>query len=180
MRNITKLFFISAMALMTVTSCKKEDNNNNNTPANTNSGIASCEVNGKSWTSGKTGSYLGTDSLPGCEALLVGDTMTFIATNFTDSSVVLAQLVLKPARTGSYTGTTSTEGAMLYLPKLDQNSIFQAFLMYTTTYSMNITQWNEGTKTLSGTFNLNMVSNIGGAGYNITNGKFTDVKFSLD
>lgn len=178
MRNITKLFFVSAMALMTVTSCKKEDDKNT-TPA-ANSGVTSCEVNGKSWTSGKTGTYLGADSLPGCEAVVVGDTMTFISTYFTDSSVILAQLVLKPGRTGVYAGTTSTEGAMLYLPKLDQASIFQALLMYTTTYSMNITQWNASAETFSGTFNLNMVSNIGGSGYNITNGKFTDVKVTLD
>ncbi len=177
MKNITKLFFVSALALMTVTSCKKEENNNN-TP--TNSGIASCEVNGKSWTSGKTGTYLGADSLPGCEAVVDGDTMTFLATSFLDSSVVLARLVLKPGRTGTYAGTASTEGIMLYLPKFDQNSLLQSILMYTTTYSMNITQWNEGAKTLSGTFNLNMVSNVGGSGYNITNGKFNDVKFSTE
>jgi hypothetical protein len=179
MKNITKLFFVSALALMTVTSCKKEENNNN-TPTPTNSGIASCEVNGKSWTSGKTATYLGADSLPGCEAVIVGDTMTFISTNFTDSSVILAQLVLKPGRTGTYAGTTSAEGAMLYLPKFDQFSLLQAFLSYTTTYSMSITQWDAGSKTFSGTFNLNMVSNTGGSGYNITNGKFSDAKFSIE
>jgi hypothetical protein len=179
MKHITKLFFFSALALMMATSCKKDDNNNNTTP-NPNAGITSSSVNGKTWTSGKTGTYIGVDSIPGCEAYLTGDTMTFIATNFSDTSVVLAQLVLTSGRVGTYSGTTSTEGGMFYLSKFDETSLLQAFLMYTTSYNFTISKWDNASKKFSGTFNFNMVSNIGGPGFNVTNGKFDDVNYVIE
>ncbi|NBP04830.1 MAG: hypothetical protein EBV15_01225 [Bacteroidetes bacterium] len=180
MKNITKLFFMGATTLMMATSCKKEDDKNTTPTPSANAGLTSCSVNGKAWTSGKTGTYTGLDSFPGCEAYMSGDTMTFVSTNFSDTSVVLAQLTLTPGRTGTYTGTTSTEGGMFYLPKFDETSLFQAFLMYTTSYTFTITKWDNTTKKFSGTFNFNMVSNTGGSGFNITNGKFEDVKYFIN
>lgn len=180
MKNITKLFLMGAMALTMTTSCKKDDNKSTTPTPSANAGLTSCSVNGQSWISGKTGTYIGLDSVPGCEAHLSGDTMTFVASRFSDTAVVLAQITLTPGRIGTYSGTTSTEGGMFYLPKLDQTSLFQAFLMYTTSYSFTITKWDVATKKFSGTFNFNMVSNIGGTGYNVTNGKFEDVNYIID
>ena len=179
MKHITKVFFLSAMALMMAASCKKDDDKKTDTPS-ANAGLTSCIVNGQSWNSGKTGTYIGLDSLPGCEARLTGDTMTFVATRFSDTAVILAQLVLKPARVGTYTGTTSTEGGMFYLPKFDETSLFQAFLMYTTSYNCTISSWDSSKKKFSGTFNFNMVSNIGGSGFNVTNGKFEEVNYVIE
>jgi hypothetical protein len=168
MKHITKLFFLSAMALMMASSCKKDDNNNNNSTTPTgNVGITSASLNGKSWTSGKTGTTIGLDSIPGCEAYLNGDTLIFIATNYADTSIVLAQLALTPGRTGTYTGP-------------DENLIFTSFFLYTTSYSFTINKWDSSKQLFSGTFNFNMVSNTGGQGYNMTNGKFDDVKYILD
>ncbi|MFN5217169.1 MAG: hypothetical protein ACK5CL_00245 [Sphingomonadales bacterium] len=181
MKHITKLFFLSAMALMMASSCKKDDKNDNNTPAPTaNAGITSASLNGKSWTSGKTGTTIGLDSIPGCEAYLNGDTLIFIATNYADTSIVLAQLVLTSGRTGTYTGTSSPSGFMIYLPSPDQNLIFTSFFLYTTSYSFTINKWDSSKQLFSGTFNFNMVSNTGGQGYNMTNGKFDDVNYFLD
>jgi hypothetical protein len=181
MKHITKLFFLSAMALMMAASCKKEDKNDNNTPApSANAGITSASLNGKTWTSGKTGTTIGLDSIPGCEAYLNDDTLIFIATNYADTSIVLAQLTLTPGRTGTYTGTSSPSGFMIYLPKPDQDLIFTSFFLYTTSYSFTITKWDNSKNLFSGTFNFNMVSNTGGQGYNMTNGKFDDVQFFLE
>ncbi len=179
MKHITKVFFLSAMALMMAASCKKDEDKKTDTPS-ANVGLTSCSVNGKAWTSGKTGTTIGLDSMPGCEAYLNGDTMVFISTNFSDTSVVLAQLVLKQARVGTYSGTTSTEGGMFYLPKFDETSLFQAFLMYTTSYNFTISSWDSSKKKFSGTFNFNMVPNIGGAGFNVTNGKFEEVNYVIE
>lgn len=180
MKNITKLFFIGATALLMTTSCKKEDDKNPTPTPSANAGLTTCSVNGKTWTSGKTGTYTGLDSFPGCEAYMSGDTMTFVSTNFSDTSVVLAQLTLTPGRVGTYKGTTSFEGGMFYLPKFDETALFQAFLMYTTSYNFTITKWDNDTKKFSGSFNFNMVSNTGGAGFNVTNGKIEDVKYFID
>ncbi|MBM3399803.1 MAG: hypothetical protein FJY15_04475 [Bacteroidetes bacterium] len=180
MKNITKLFFLGATALLMTTSCKKEDDKNTTPTPSANAGLTTCSVNGKTWTSGKTGTYTGLDSFPGSEAYMSGDTMTFVSTNFSDTSVVLAQLTLTPGRVGTYKGTTSFEGGMFYLPKFDETALFQAFLMYTTSYNFTITKWDNDTKKFSGSFNFNMVSNTGGAGFNVTNGKIEDVKYFID
>ena len=180
MKNITKLFFLGATALLMTTSCKKEDDKNTTPTPSANAGLTTCSVNGKTWTSGKTGTYTGLDSFPGSEAYMSGDTMTFVSTNFSDTSVVLAQLTLTPGRVGTYKGTTSFEGGMFYLPKFDETALFQAFLMYTTSYNFTITKWDNDTKKFSGSFNFNMVSNTGGASFNVTNGKIEDVKYFID
>lgn len=174
MKNITRLFILSALALTMATSCKKEEEKPKSTTPTGTSEYTTCEVNGKSWTSGKTGTY-SSDSFPGCEAYINGDTMVFVATRFSDSTGILAQIILKPGRVGTYSGTSTFDQGMFYLTQLDETGLFQAFLMYTTTYSLNISNWDESKKKFSATFSLNMVSNAGGPGYNVTNGKATDV-----
>lgn len=180
MKNITKLFLIGAMALTTFSSCKKEKEDSPTTTTPAAPGVTTCQVNGQTWTSDQAGKYSATDSLPGCEALLDGDTMTFISSRFSDNSAILAQLVLTPARVGTYSGTTTADGGMFYLSTFDETTLFQNFLLYTTSYSFTISEWNASTKKFSGTFNITMTSNTGGSNILVTNGKCTNVPYVLD
>jgi hypothetical protein len=180
MKNTTKVFLIAAMALTTFASCKDKKDDGPTTTNPAAPGVTTCQVNGQTWTSDQAGKYSATDSLPGCEALLNGDTMTFISTRFSDNSAILAQLVLTPARVGTYSGSTSADAGMFYLSKFDETTLFQSFLLYTTSYSFTISDWNASAKKFSGTFNITMTSNTGGSNITVTNGKCTNVPYVLE
>jgi hypothetical protein len=171
--------FVGAMF---VQSCEKEPTTT--TPTETK-GVVSMTVNGKSWTSNKNGEMLvnGEDTLYGVEAVLEDGIITLSATNFKDSSVVGFNFVLTPAVTGTYAGKAdfTADDYAIYAPKADVMTLLTLLMNYDIQYSVTLTKVDKVTGLCSGIFTITETDNAGtGMGnFNITAGKFTDVKLTV-
>jgi hypothetical protein len=175
---VAALFF----GAMFVQSCEKEPTTT--TPTET-TGVVTMSVNSKSWTSNKNGEMLitGEDTLYGCEAVVEDGMLTLSATNFKDSSVVGFNFVLTAAVTGTYSGKAdfTADDYAIYAPKADVMTLLTLLMNYDITYSVTLTKVDKTTGLCSGYFSITQTDNAstGMGNFNITNGKFTDVKMTV-
>jgi hypothetical protein len=179
MKNLIKY---SSLALLTFTlflsSCKKtEDTVTPTTPA-AKTGIVTCKINGTAWESdARTQNTFFIDTIvPSVRASVEGDTLSFLAfrTRTGDSSGLLMNVLLTPARVGTYTMTTSDYN-IYYAPSTSLMALFTTLFSYTATSSMTITKFDKANHKISGTFNTTMTPSASGTTYTVTEGAFTDV-----
>lgn len=179
MKNLIKY---SSLALLTFTlflsSCKKtEDTVTPTTPA-VKTGIVTCKINGTAWESdARTQNTFFIDTIvPSVRASVEGDTLSFLAfrTRTGDSSALLMNVLLTPARVGTYTMTTSDYN-IYYVPSTNLMALFTTLFSYTATSSMTITKFDKANHKISGTFNTTMTPSASGTTYTVTDGAFNDV-----
>ncbi len=186
MKLFKHFLLMSAVAgSMMFASCSKETPANNTNTGGTVGRIV-CKVNGTSWTSDAPDKfyYPAGDTIPGTIATLVNGELMIQGNRIvgTDSSAVVMNLVLTPAKTGKYEGTFSASAAdgALYLPNRDIMSLLTIVMGYTNTYSVTLTKVDTSNKLVSGVFTITMKAPAGQGlpDYTITEGSFTDVKIN--
>jgi hypothetical protein len=179
MKNLIKY---SSLALLTITlfmsSCKKtEDTVTPSTPT-AKTGIVTCKINGTAWESdARTQKTFFIDTIvPSVRVTVEGDTMSLLAfrTRTGDSTAFLMNVLLTPARIGTYT-MTSTDYNIYHLPSTNMLALFTTLFTYTASSSMTITKFDAVNKKISGTFNTTMTPSSSGTTYTVTEGKFTDL-----
>jgi hypothetical protein len=149
-------------------------------------GIVTMDINGKGWTSNKSGEMLvvDEDTLYGCDAVWDFGNLSLTATNFKDSSVFAVNLVLTPAETGTYTGKVdfTADDLVLYAPKTDVMTLLNLLMNYDITYSVTLTKVDKENGLCSGIFTVTQTDKAasGMGNFSITNGKFTDVKMEVN
>ena len=162
-------------------SCTKDPVTSNTTSGNT--GRIVCKLNGASWSSDAQDKYyyLKSDTLVGTSAVLSNGELIVQGTRVLtgDTSTIVIQLVLTPAKTGKYEGTFSTSAAdgALYIPNRNFIDLLQIAMTYTNTYSVTLTKVDETNKKVSGVFSINMKAPAGAGkpDYIVTEGSFTDL-----
>lgn len=172
-------FTIIALAslAMVFTSCKKEEETpQQETPKN----CVTCKINGADWSSLETGRSIKMEdtTLQAVSATLQADTLSLalISVKGTDTSLMSVYSVLSDGRrSGNF-----SESAVMYFPSTDINTIFDIILNYEVNSTFSLTGFNADKKTISGTFtSSNTRSGGGGPDYNITDGKFNDIPFTV-
>ena len=165
-----------------VASCTKEPVKTT-TPTGT-TGILTCKVNGTAWQSEAASKMyiVDGDTSYGTGAEIVNGELSIQGVKITgsDTSRVVMQLVLTPAKTGTYSGTFSLQAAdgALYLPKSDMSTLLAIFMGYTSTYSVTLTKVDQANKLVSGVYTITMLAPAGQGmpDYKITEGKFDDIR----
>lgn len=181
MKLISKIFFTGAIALVALNACKKKDD-----PAPTPTkpkGVMTATINGSAWQSDPANKFIviDGDTMYGADCYLEEDTLQVMAARFSDTSVILGQLVLTSGRTGTYSGTTTADVGLLFIKKFDLVGIFGALLGYTSTYNMTISSWDATNKKFSGTYSITMTNNTPGQpNIEVKSGEFTDMPYYTD
>jgi len=184
MKAIKNILLMTAVAgTLFVASCTKDPVNTNNT-SNASTGVLTCKVNGTAWQSEPASKTYITpsDTSYGTNAAIVNGELSIQGVKIlgSDTSRVAMQLVLTPAKTGTYSGTFSLQAAdgALYFPKSDMNTLLAIVMGYTNTYSVTLTKVDESKKLVSGVFTITMKAPAGQGlpDYTITEGKFDDIK----
>ena len=183
MKTIKNILLMTAVAgTLFVASCTKDPVATTNTTST--KGVLTCKVNGTAWQSESASKmYISpSDTSYGTAAAIVNGELSVQGLKITgnDTSRVVMQLVLTPAKTGTYSGTFSLQAAdgALYFPKSDNNTLLSIVMGYTCTYSVTLTKVDEANHLLSGVYTITMLapSGQGLPDYKITEGAFNDLK----
>lgn len=183
MKAIKNILLMTAVAgTLFLASCTKDPVTTNNTTSTT--GVLKCKVNGTAWQSEPASKlYITpTDTSYGTSAAIVNGELSVMGIKIsgTDTSRVVMQLVLTPAKTGTYSGTFNLQAAdgALYFPKSDNNTLLAIVMGYTCTYSVTLTKVDQVNNLLSGVYTITMLAPAGQGmpDYKITEGTFTDLK----
>lgn len=183
MKTIKNILLMTAVAgTLFVASCTKDPVTTNNTTSTT--GVLNCKVNGTAWQSEAASKmYISNgDTIYGTVATIANGELNVQGAKIigNDTSRVVMQLVLTPAKTGTYSGTFSPQAAdgALYFPKSDNNTLFAIVMGYTCTYSVTLTKVDQANNLLSGGYTITMLAPAGQGlpDYKITEGTFTDLK----
>lgn len=180
MKIISKILFAGALMLVSLNACKKEKEED---PVVKPKATFMATVDGKAWQSNSATDFRvdDGDTIYGAEAFIEGDTFNFNSVRFSDTSAILGQLILTPARVGTYSGTTNIDNGIMHVSKLDFAGLFDALLNYTTTYTFTITNWDAVNKKFSATYSLTMTNNTAGkANKVVTNGEVIDMPFVVE
>lgn len=182
MKNATKILMAVAISLTALNACKKKEPTPTPTPTKP-IGVMMAKVNGKAWQSDPSSKFkiIDGDTIPGIEFQVNNDTLTLIASQLSDTSVIFGFITLKQPRVGSYTGTTGgSTGLMLYVKPYNILNIIAALQTTTTSYTFNITKFDAASKKISGTYSMTTTPLTGGGqATNITEGEFTDVNYTV-
>lgn len=183
MKNATKILMAVAISLTALNGCKKKENNPTPTPTKP-TGVMMAKVNGKTWQSDPSTNFkiVDGDTLRGITFQVQKDSLTMIASQLSDTSVIFGFITLKQPRVGSYSGASGgSTGLMLYVKPFNILNILAALQTTTTNYTFNITKFDEVNKKISGTYTLTMTPIIGGGqATTITEGEFTDVIYTVE
>jgi len=183
MKTIKNILLMTAVAgTLFVASCTKEPVKTT-TPTN-GSGVLNCKVNGTAWQSEAASKMyiVAGDTSYGTGAEIVNGELSVQGIKIigSDTSRVVMQLVLTPAKTGTYSGTFSLQAAdgALYFPKSDNTTLLGIVMGYTCTYSVTLTKVDQANKLLSGVYTITMLAPAGQGmpDYKITEGTFNDIK----
>jgi len=183
MKTIKNILLMTAVAgTLFVASCTKDPVTTNNTTST--KGVLTCKVNGTAWQSEPASKIYITpsDTSYGTSAAIVNGELSVMGIKIsgTDTSRVVMQLVLTPAKTGTYSGTFSLQAAdgALYFPKSDNTTLLGIVMGYTCTYSVTLTKVDQANNLLSGVYTITMLAPAGQGlpDYKITEGKFDDIK----
>lgn len=201
-KKILKLTLFSLIGLSLLQACKKSSNTNSTSDKVTVpivKGYLYCNVDGSSWGSDapsklhrvlfSNGSFAVLYDYYGVEGIIFGDTLNLSAVKVagTDSSMVQMQISLRPTRIGNYSfgayspvkaGTASA----LYYTKFNPQMTKLGYSGYTTTGSLDITDFSDSLQTVSGKFNFTMVPKNSGNPLTpktriVKSGEFTNLKF---
>lgn len=177
MKNTTKLLMLVAVSLTVLNACKKKEDKPV-TPTKP-TGIMMAKLDGKAWQSDPESSFkiVDGDTLRGTMFQMSKDTLTMFATRLSDTSTIFGYFVLKQPRVGTYTGNGTVGGVMLYVKPFTLLNLLMSFQAYSFNYTLNITKFDDASRKISGTYTLNMTSNVGGPAINVTEGEFTDVVY---
>lgn len=172
------LFAIATLAFV-FTSCKKKEDpapSNNTTTAN----VASCKINGKDWKSFPVGlTVKGGDSTYGTVAQFEADTLTMsiIGLNGSDTSFFSIAATVNSGRIGTYTD----DAFILYFPKMDFATVISILSEYEVKNpKLTITKYDATKKLISGTYSVSITSTTATPNYEVTEGVFTDVPFTIE
>jgi hypothetical protein len=183
MKTIKNILLMTAVAgTLFVASCTKEPVKTTTTSSTT--GVLTCKVNGTAWQSEPASKMYITpsDTGYGTSASIFNGELGIQGVKIigADTSRIAMQLVLTPAKTGTYSGVFNLQAAdgALYLPKSDMNTLFAIVMGYTNSYSVTLTKVDESKKLVSGVFTITMKAPTGQGlpDYIITEGKFDDIK----
>ena len=183
MKIIKNILLMTAVAgTLFVASCTKEPVKTT-TPTSA-SGVLNCKVNGTAWQSEAASKMyiVDGDTSYGTGAEIVNGELSIqgLKITGTDTSTIVMQLVLTPAKTGTYAGVFSLQAAdgAAYFPKSDNNTLLGIIFGYSITYSVTLTKVDQTNKLLSGVYTITMLAPAGQGlpDYKITEGTFNDVK----
>lgn len=171
MKNISLLAV--ATLLLFAGACKKKT-----TEDTKPTGVITCKINGQAWQSGPASSTIKFDGVTRnyTSAQFTGDTLLLSGIrNEKDTSGIYFYVKVKSGKVGMVSGTATAFFPGIYLKYYDINSLVQTLTDYVVTYELNITKYDTGNKTISGTFIINMTGAKGTI--SVTEGQFTDVKY---
>lgn len=178
LKSIKYSFIAIATLAFVFSSCKKKDD-----PAPTNNAptenVASCKINGQSWKSFPVGlTVKNGDSTYGSVAQFEADTlsMSLIGLNGSDTSFFSIAATVNSGRIGTYTD----DAYVLYFPKMDFATVINILSQYEVkSPKLTITKYDPAKKLISGTYSVSLTSSSLTPNYEITEGVFNDVPYTI-